>query len=216
LENKCGFFLFWQINNYSYLAEILIDMEWFDTLDTGLKAYWVIAGISSLVFIIQTVMTFIGLDSGTDFDGDAGDGEMHGDASYPFFSVRSLVNFLLGTGWGGICFYSTFESKFWIALAAVATGVVLVLVFVCIFRQMLRLRRDNTFRIEETVGKTAGVYLVIPGNKSGKGKIQISVRGAFHEIDAQTAGERIPTGATIRVDAVVDSQTVLVSGTVKN
>jgi hypothetical protein len=186
-------------------------MEWFDALDSSLKAYWIIAGITSLVFVIQTIMTFVGMDFSTDFDADASNVDGHADASYPFFSIRSLVNFLLGLGWGGVCFYDTFESKFWRAFAAIATGIVLVLVFVFIFKQMLQLKRDNTFQIGETVGKTASVYLVIPENKSGKGKIQISIRGAFHEINAQTADERIPTGSTIRVDAVIDSQTVSVS-----
>ena len=186
-------------------------MDWFNSLDTGLKIYWMIAGIATLVFVIQTIMTFIGMDSSADMDADFSDTDMHVDASYPFFSIRTLVNFLLGLGWGGVCFYNTFDSPVLIALFAVLTGFVLVFVFLFIFKQMLRLKQENTFKISETVGKTANVYLAIPENKSGKGKIQISVRGAFHEIDAQTTGERIPTGAIIQVEEVLDSQTVLVS-----
>jgi len=186
-------------------------MEYFNTLDPSLKIYWMIAGVATLVFVIQTIMTFVGMDSSADFDADFSDTEMHGDASYPFFSIRNLVNFLLGLGWGGVCFYNTFKSPIWVAVFAVLTGLVLVFIFLFIFKQMLRLKRDNTFKISETVGKTANVYLAIPENKSGKGKIQISVRGAFHEIDAQTTDERIPTGAIIRVLEVLDSQTVLVS-----
>ncbi|MDR0832777.1 MAG: serine protease [Candidatus Symbiothrix sp.] len=187
-------------------------MEWFNTLDPVLKTYWIIAGVASLLFVIQTIMSFVGMDSDgldVDFDG-SGSGEVHADASYPFFSVRSLVNFFLGVGWGGVCFYDTFTSNLWVIVAAVVTGIVLVLIFLVIFKQMMRLKRDNTFQIGETVGKTADVYLAIPGEKSGRGKIQISVRGAFHEIDAQTAGERIPTGGIVRVEKVIDSQTVLV------
>jgi hypothetical protein len=188
-------------------------MEWFNTLDPVLKVYWIIAGIASFVFVIQTIMTFVGMDSsdGLDVNLDSDSGEMHADASYPFFSVRSLVNFFLGIGWGGVCFYDTFTSKLWVLVAAVLTGIVLVLIFIVVFKQMMRLKCDNTFHIGETVGKTADVYLTIPAEKSGKGKIQISVRGAFHEIDAQTEGERISTGAIIRVDQVIDSQTILVT-----
>jgi uncharacterized membrane protein len=186
-------------------------MEWFNTLDPVLKIYWVIAGIASFVFIIQTVMTFIGMDTdGLDADFGSGDsGEVHADAAYPFFSVRSLVNFFLGVGWGGVCFYDMLMPV-GVILAAVLTGIVLVLVFMFVYQQMMRLRRDNTFHVSETVGKTANVYLFIPAERSGKGKIQISVRGAFHEIDAQTEGERIATGDIVRVEKVLDSQTVLV------
>ncbi|MDR1682300.1 MAG: serine protease [Candidatus Symbiothrix sp.] len=186
-------------------------MDWFNTLDAGLKTYWIIAGIATLVFVIQTIITFAGMDVPGHFDADFSDGEIHADSSYPFFSIRSMVNFFLGLGWGGVCFYNTFESSFWLAFFAASTGLVLVLVFVTIFKLMLRLRSDNTFRINEIAGKTANVYLVIPGNKSGKGKIQISVRGAFHEIDAQTSGERIPTGTIVKVMEIIDSQTVLVN-----
>jgi hypothetical protein len=186
-------------------------MEWFNSLDPVLKTYWIIAGIASVVFVLQTVMTFVGLDSeSADADFDSDSGEVHADASYPFFSVRSLVNFFLGVGWGGVCFYETFSSKWLISVAAVLTGVVLVLIFMLVYKQMMLLKRDNSFQIGETVGKTADVYLAIPGEKSGKGKIQISVRGAYHEIDAQTEGERIPTGDIVRVEQVIDSQTVIV------
>ena len=43
-------------------------METFATFDGLLKAFWIIAGASSLVFIIQTILTFIGLGTDSDFD----------------------------------------------------------------------------------------------------------------------------------------------------
>ena len=70
---------------------------------------------------------------------------------------------------------------------------------------------DKTFKITDTIGKTADVYLVIPAERKGKGKIQVSVGGAYHEIDAMTEGERIPTGAKARIESIIDTQTVLVS-----
>lgn len=47
------------------------------------------------------------------------------------------------------------------------------------------------------------MYLAIPENKSGKGKVQISVNGSFHELDAMTSStEKIPSGAVVKVIAL--------------
>ena len=45
-------------------------MDFFNSLEPLQKFFWIVACCASLVFIIQTVMTFIGL--GTDTDVDAG------------------------------------------------------------------------------------------------------------------------------------------------
>ncbi len=184
-------------------------MEWFSALDPLLKAYWVIAGVATLFFIAQMILSFVGADADGGLDADFS-GDTHAEGPFPFFSLRNLVNFFLGFGWGGVCFYETFSSKVWVGICSFLTGILFVVLFFVIIKQFLKLGKDNTFKISDTVGKTADVYLAIPGEKSGKGKIQISVKGAFHEIDAMTEGERISTGGKASVVQVIDSQTVLV------
>jgi len=184
-------------------------MEWFNNLDTFLKTYWIMAGVASLIFIIQTIMTFIGLGDSDGLDADF-EGDTHFEGPFQLFSIRNLINFFLGFGWGGICFYNTFSSQLWRIFFAFLTGVLFVVLFFFIIKQFLKLGKDNTFHIKDTLGKAADVYLAIPEEKSGKGKIQISVKGAFHEIDAMTEGERIPTGGKAEVISMIDSQTVLV------
>lgn len=185
-------------------------MEWFNGLDTFLKTYWIIAGVASLIFIIQTIMTFVGMDAADGLDADF-DGDMHVEGPFQLFSIRNLVNFFLGFGWGGICFYNSFAAKIWVSIFAFLTGILFVILFFFIIKQFLKLGKDNTFQIKDTVGNAADVYLAIPAEKSGKGKIQISIKGAFHEIDAMTLGDRIPTGEKAKVIDVIDNQTVLVN-----
>ena len=184
-------------------------MEWFNSLDPVLKIYWGIAIIASTFFVIQTIISFIGGEvfdnADVDFDADA-----HSGGVSHFFSVRNLVNFLLGAGWGGVCFYYTISSKTLLIFVAIACGTIFVLMFFFLVKILLKLGKDNTFRVDETLDKVADVYLAIPENKSGKGKIQISVRGSFHELDAITAGERIATGSKARVIEIVGSHIVLV------
>jgi microcompartment protein CcmL/EutN len=80
-----------------------------------------------------------------------------------------------------------------------------------LIKVILKLNKDNTFNIKETLDKTADVYLPIPAEKSGSGKIQISVKGSVHEIDAITAGEKISVGSKVKVLEIIDNQTVLIT-----
>ena len=184
-------------------------LDWFNSLEPTLKIYWGMALVASIFFVIQTILSFFGGDVFDDVDVDF-DSDSHSVGVSHFFSVRNLVNFLLGAGWGGVCFYSTISSKAWLAVVAVLFGIIFVLIFFGLVKILLKLSKDNTFRFEETLGKIADVYLSIPENRSGKGKIQISVRGSFHELDAITAGEKITTGNKVKVIEIIDNQAVLV------
>ena len=177
-------------------------MEIFENLDTLLKAYWYVAIPTSLVFIIQTIMTFLGSDASdgieADFDGDLSDV----DAPFQLFSFRNLVNFLLGFSWTGISFYSIISSKPLLVFLSVVVGVLFVYLFFLVIRQVQKLAEDNSFKITNTLNKTADVYLTIPENKKGKGKIMISVNGAFHELEAMTENEKILSGAVVKVVSI--------------
>lgn len=61
------------------------------------------------------------------------------------------------------------------------------------------LAEDNTFRVSDTLHLTADVYLSIPAHKQGKGKISLSVKGSYHELDAVTEQDTIPSGAAVKI-----------------
>jgi len=76
-------------------------MEFLNGLDPFLQVLWYIAIPVSLIFVIQSIMTFIGIDGlEADFDGSF-DGAQ---APFQLFSFRNLINFLLGFSWAGITF----------------------------------------------------------------------------------------------------------------
>jgi membrane-bound ClpP family serine protease len=165
-----------------------------------LKAFWYIALPVSLFFGLQTIITFLGLSDGeTDMDSDTGDI----DLPFEIFTLRNLINFLLGFSWTGISFYNSIENKTILIIIAVIVGLLFVATFFFLIKQILKLSEDNSFKIENTINKSAEVYLTIPEAKSGKGKVQISVNGAFHELDAITLSTiKIPTGTPVKVVAL--------------
>ena len=189
-------------------------MDLFNSLEPLQKFFWTIACCASLVFIIQTIMTFIGL--GTDADVDAGpmdgsvdsveDGSLSG-----VFSFRNLVNFLLGYGWAGVLLFDDIAKRWLLQLVAIAVGLAFVLAFVFMFRQVMKLAHDGSFRMQETVGLKADVYLRIPAARAGRGKVQVSVKGSIHEIDAVTDNDaEIPTGGQVEILEVLGDDLLLV------
>lgn len=184
-------------------------MEILQELEPLLRTFWYIALPASLIFIIQAILTFVGGDAfdgvEADFDGDL-DG---GDAPFQLFSFRNFINFLLGFSWTGISFYHTISNPTLLIGLSIAVGCLFVYLFFVIMLQVHRLAEDNSFRIDQTIDKTAEVYLTIPGQKSGKGKVIVSVKGSTHELEAITESENIPTGAMVKV-VKVESGNILV------
>ena len=189
-------------------------MDFFNSLEPLQKFFWIVACCASLIFIIQTIMTFIGL--GTDADVDAGpmdgavdsveDGSLSG-----VFSFRNLINFLLGYGWAGVLFFDSIEKRWLLQLLAIGVGLLFVLAFVFMFRQVMKLSHDGSFKMQEAVGLKADVYLRIPAARSGRGKVQVSVKGSVHEVDAMTdRNEEIPTGGQVKITKVLGDDLLLV------
>lgn len=182
-------------------------MNFFDTLDPLLRTLWYIAIPTSVIFTIQSIMTFIGGDAsdGTEFDADT-EGV---DVSH-FFSLRNLINFLLGFSWAGIGFYNSIENRFLLIFIAFNVGFIFVVMFFYIIKQLLKLGEDNSFNIQNTLFKTADVYLTIPAKAQGKGKIHISVNGSLHELDAITENDKIETGSIVKIIKITTDNIIVV------
>ena len=174
-------------------------MEFFNHLEPLLKTFWFIAIPASIVFILQTVLTFVGADASDGADADFDSNLSGTDTPFQLFSFRNLINFLLGFGWTGISFYESITNKTILILISLLVGIMFVIVFFVIIKQIQKLAENNSFNIANTLGKTAEVYLTIPAKKSGKGKILISLNGSFHELDAITEKDEIKTGSMVRI-----------------
>lgn len=77
-----------------------------------------------------------------------------------------------------------------------------------LMRGLYKLTADGTERIERSVGEEGVVYLTIPGENQGAGKVHVPVQNRTIEYEAVTAGERLPTGTRVVVVAVVGSDRV--------
>ncbi|MBQ9169314.1 MAG: NfeD family protein [Bacteroidaceae bacterium] len=197
-------------------------LDWYGALPPYLRAYWTIAIVVSVVFLIQMALTLIGLGD-TDAGGDMGDldtggadmSDGNGDTmdtggAIQLFTIRNTVNFLLGVGWGGVCLSSVIENRLLLAVAALLCGCIMVGAFILMYRQLMKLEGNGSYRIEESVGQVCEVYIRIPAQFSGSGKVQVSFHGSVQELSAQTEGDAIPSGTKVRVTRVIEKAILVV------
>lgn len=186
---------------------------WYAGLSDTMRAFWICAGVSTLIFLVQFAMTFIGVgetDGDFDFDGDAGD-TMDFGGVMSLFSVRNVVNFFMGFGWGGVCFGPYIDNKILIYLCAILSGLLFVAICLFVMKQLFKLQSSGNIDMNDCVGKVCDVYLRIPAAKSGKGKVQMSINGTIIEWDAMTDdSEEIKTGSKVKVIAHLGGGTMLV------
>ncbi|MCM1502392.1 MAG: hypothetical protein NC115_06965 [Bacteroidales bacterium] len=193
--------------------------EWWASLDPFMRTLWIVALGSSLIFVIESIMTFIGADAGDtggiDMDFDTGiddlsnaDGSSLGSNLYTF---RNFVNFCLGFGWTAILLRQKVDSTGLLLLIAIAVGIALVAIVMYMFKLLGSMQQSGTINVyKSAVGCQGRVYLTIPGERSGEGKVQISINNAVREYTAITDGDTIANGKAIKVVEVIDSSTMLV------
>lgn len=187
-------------------------ITWWTSLSTAMQVLWAITLSASLIFVIQTVMTFLGLgDHDADFDLDTSDGSFDADPSMNLLTFRNLVNFCLGFGWTAVLMHEKIQSNALLIIVSVIVGILLVTVVMWIFKWLSGMQQTVNIDVHKSaVGCEGKVYLTIPGERKGEGKVQITINNAVREYDAVTDGETIPTGKAIKVTEVINDYTLLV------
>ena len=193
--------------------------QWWESLSVIMKVLWGLTLAASLVFIIQTVMTFIGADTGGDFDVDSGGGMDvdFDDASSAMgtgmnlLTFRNLINFLLGFGWTFILLQGSISSTGVLLFISVLVGLVLVAIVMYLFKWLSSMQQSGTIDVyKSAVGCHGKVYLTIPGARSGEGKVQITINNSVREYAALTDSDTLKTGTPIKVLEVLSPSTLLV------
>lgn len=187
-------------------------ITWWTSLSTAMQVLWAITLSASLIFVIQTIMTFLGLgDHDADFDMDTSDGSFDADPSMNLLTFRNLVNFCLGFGWTAVLMHEKIQSNALLIIISVIVGVLLVTAVMWIFKWLSGMQQTGNIDVHKSaVGCEGKVYLTIPGERKGEGKVQITINNAVREYDAVTDGETIKTGTAIKVTEVINDYTLLV------
>ena len=184
---------------------------WWNALSAPLQVFWGLAIIFTILFLIQTIIALIGLDfeSDTDIDIDMDidmDGDMDGGvhldsgADLQILSVRGFIVFCMLFGWSGLIVLHNGGSLTMAFIVSILSGLTAMVGVAYMFYGFMKMQSEGNIHIENAKGETGDVYLRIPANMKGKGKVHLKVQGQLKEFDAMTRGTKeIPTGAKIKV-----------------
>lgn len=208
-------------------------LDWWNSLELATQVFYCIAIPSTLVLIVQAILTFIGIGDGVDADVDA-DVDIGADADVEapegvfgendaveapdtegmeglrLFTFRGIVAFFVVLGWVGVAMSASGAPLYLTIPISLVCGFAMMLSLALIFRAVMRLRSDGNTDNRNAVGTAGKVQLTVPPARSGEGKVHVMLQGAYVERNAVTDEEEsIPTGTEIIVVGV-SGQTDLV------
>ena len=204
--------------------------EWWISLGSAGQVFACIAIPATLMLLIQTILTLIGIGSDSDADvavdsdadADIGaeiDGVEDGssfdndvlDGGLRVFTLRGLVAFFSVLGWtGAICSGSGLGIALSIVVSVTA-GAAAMFAVAIIMKWLFKLQYDGTEDIRYALGVSGTVYLRIPPSRSGKGKISATVRGQLCEKFAVTDEETVINyGEEVTVIGISGEETLIV------
>ncbi len=182
---------------------VLSFSDWYQAMVGYEKMFWLIAMISSAIFIVQVAMALIGFDAEAEgsFDMDGIDG------GFTLISIRTILAFMVCFGWIG---FMTFQSGaglvmslIWGALAGLGAMVIVAY----LLYQLIKMNESGTIQIEKMINRTGEVYITIPAGREGR--VSIEVEGKLMEFSA-TSDEDLATGSPVKVTAILEDNLLYV------
>lgn len=188
-------------------------LAWWNGLTLTAQVFAAIAVPATAIMVLQSILALLGIGMDTDIDGDGvPDADVDHDG-LGLISIRGLVAFFSVGGWTGYVAETGGLPLIVSVLLALAAGLLALFGVALLFKSVYRLQASGNLSIENAVGKTAKVYLPIPPKGAGQGKISVLVQDRLVELDAVNEESRpLPTGESVLVCCVADSQTVSVKG----
>jgi hypothetical protein len=187
--------------------------------------YTICAVLGGTLMVCQFLLSLLGLGHHHEFGSDAEAAHDFGGHDHPadghdvgheaqaswyvgVLTFRTLVAALLFFGLAGRAAEATDLDAGTCLLVALCAGGAALFGVAWMMRTLYRLRADGTVRIDRAVGSSGTVYLTVPANKAGLGKVLLNVQNRTVEYQAVTPHQALPTGSPVRVLAVVNADTV--------
>jgi hypothetical protein len=197
------------------------------------RVFLVCAVLGGTIFLCQFLLGLVGFGEHHDFGGgdvdhdfggvdhDASghatgaDHEVSHESAMSWFvgilSFRTVVAGLTFFGLAGLAAHAGGLPPLGSLSLALVSGLAALYAVGWTMKSLSRLRADGTVHIESALGSPAVVYLTVPGFHSGKGKVTVTLQDRTMEYEAVTDGKELPSGATVQVVSVVDSETLSVA-----
>lgn len=184
--------------------------EWWIESDGMMQVLLLFSCGATFIFIVQMLLTFIGVHFDTSTDVDINTDTMDGNFPFHLLTFRNFVNFSMGFGWTAVVLHWNGVNSVFLVIISTLAGVALVAAVMYLFCLMGRMEQSGNINIESAIGCTGNVYLTIPRGREHIGMVQITINDSIREFDAVTDGEGICNGAPIEVVGFLNDRTLIV------
>jgi hypothetical protein len=180
--------------------------------------YLICAVFGATIMLLQFLLQLVGIG---DFDhGDASldletethvdvDGHEHGHSEFlKLLSLRTLVAGCAFFGITGLLADSLTLGPIIALLLAVAVGLAAMVLVAWLMSVLAGLHAEGNIDVLGAMGRIGTVYLSIPADKGGHGKVTVSLQERSLEFDAITNDRELKTGESVLVIDVVDDHTL--------
>jgi len=133
-----------------------------------------------------------------------GSAASHYDANgLQLFTIRGIMAFLMVGSWVGFLTSKTGTNDFIALLLAVVSGAIALFFMAKLMQFLLSLQEDGTTNVKNALGQIGQVYIRIPAEEKGMGKVNVTVQEKLCEFDAVTEkSEMLKTGEMVYVTDV--------------
>lgn len=171
--------------------------------------YIACAVLGGVLFVLQSVS---GLFEDGDADGPADAHMDHGDLheALDIISFRTLSAGVTAFGITGGLLQSL---GLWWVVSLPGAGIVgfsTMYVVAKVISQMRRLESEGALVLEGAIGEQGTVYIPIPGEHAGRGKVTTVVQSQLVELEAVTPGRALATGEKVLITDFAESVAVVV------
>lgn len=163
---------------------------------------WVSTAIAALITIVSL---FAGVEADADGDLSAVDSDT-GDGDAGIFSLRAIVGFFLGMGWGGFIAASSGLGVGGSVLCAVVSGIAMFFAVAFLIRGIYSLKSEVVFNASSLVGKTGTVYVTLPAKGEPGGQVQVAAGQLITMAAVQEGDTPLPAQTPIIVTAATPQQ----------
>lgn len=191
---------------------------WWSQMSALEQVLFILASSSTAIMIIFLVMLLLGFDT-DEFDGigspdididGINDDPITGIAGLKVLTLRGVLVFLAIGSWTAFLLVSSAGIWLGLVLGAIA-GVIAAFIQALAFRAALKLESSGNIDYMNAVGKAGTVYLRIPKNRQGKGKVSMVIQDRLTEVDAVTEEDQdLLPNQTIIVVSLLDATTLIV------
>lgn len=217
--------------------------QWWEQLNALTKFFYLFAIPSTVVLLLQSILTLIGFGMGSDGDMDIGDGDgdmeldfegdlevdpeggfdfdpdavdefenLAGAADFRFVTFRGIIAFATMFGWVGAAMAETNAHFVLVMFVAILAGLAGMLIIALLFYGISKLQQSGNMNYRNAIGKDAKVYIPIPANKKGQGKVQLLLQDSYIEVSAVTSDDQlIGTNEMVRIVDMLDATTLVVT-----